>query len=596
MKLRFVTLLAVAAPIVALLTACPSVQTSSGGGTPPPSASCTAAVTLPYTISTATTLKAGCYLAPGDVNVDAPLTLDPGVTIQFPQDATMTVEQGTGTVGSLYAVGTSASGGAIVLEGVQDTAGYWGGVTFYTNSQQNDLEYVHVRDAGDSNTSSDASVWVESGIPFTMKHSTLSYSGINGLDFDAGAQANQITLQANTYDHIAVYPVSLGADAAGALDPASVYTNDPGNAVEVFGGTVSESQTWHHLGVPYLDDNGDVSVDAVLTVAAGTTVQFSKDYGLTIDNGSIPNPGGAIPYGLVAVGGSAAGQEITFEGAVTKRTPGYWSGIVDYGAGTDLEHVVVRDAGGTNGGQGADVWVESGIPFTMKDSILSYSLTEGLAFDASAAASQITLQANTYDHIATFPVSLTANAAGALDAASTYTNNTDNVVQVYGGTVSANQTWQGLSVPFYLDQDADIAAALVMAPGATVQFGQDNSLTVDASPAGSLTAVGQAADHITFTGKVSGTPGYWGSITFDSNDPNNQLSYVDISEGGSQASAETAEVYVLNGGTVTLDNTTISDSPVYGVCWDGGTSQPSLTTVTFANTGATSPATNYCAP
>ncbi|MEJ2291604.1 MAG: hypothetical protein P8Y05_07795 [Deinococcales bacterium] len=354
MKLRYATLLIATAGLFGALSAC-----SSGGGGAGPGL-CTP---LASSIDTATSLPAGCYTTSGDVSVNAPLTLAPGVTIAFAQDSVMDVNAG----GSLHAVGSSATGDGIVFEGATDTAGFWGGINVYAKSPQNDLEYVEVRDAGSATIGHGTAVWVASGIPFTMKHAILDLSYTNGLSTDASASVADIHLQANTYRDIGAYPVSVYADAAGALDPASVYSNTGKGVVEVFGGNVATSQTWHHLAVPYEVD-GQTFVDAALTIDPGTTIQVDPGYVITVGQGS---------SGTLTADGGSASTQITF---TTVPGGSSWGGITMDSASNLLNYVVVDGADGSGSGE---VWAS--LPgVTISNSTFENSPDEAICWNPSA--------------------------------------------------------------------------------------------------------------------------------------------------------------------------------------------------------------------
>lgn len=551
MKKRLFTLLLALVPIVAVLTACPPVSPGSGGGGGGP------CVVLAPSIDTATTLKAGCYLANADIQVSAALTLDPGVTIEFAQDTEMDIVTNSQSqpTGSITAIGTSAAGGAIVLRGQTPnnlpTPGLWAGINIYTNNPNNRLEYVEVRDTGDPNYGSGVGVYVASGLPFTMKHTTIDYGKGIGFAVDAGASAADLTLQANTYDHLVGFPVSLPANAVGALDPTSQYTNNSDNAVEVFGGPVDLAQTWQALKAPYRVDQY-VSVNASLTIAPGSDLQFTNGTFMDVNAAT----GGVVA--LTAVGTPAAG--ITFEGAPGTTAPATWGGINLYtGSSGDIEYATVSHAGGTGSWLNAAINVASAVPFTLEHSVINGSVSQGLAFDASTAYPDLTFLANTYSNSASFPVSVTMDGAGALDPNSTYLNNFDERVEVFGNSLSHAQTWHNLADPYYVDGSPSVDAALTIAPGTTVQV--DPSVTFNVSATGTLIADGgSSGSMITFTTGVSGST--WGGIDLSS--ANDLFNYVVVEQADSYGSGE---VFTRLSG-VQIDNSIFQNSPDKAICWD----------------------------
>jgi len=74
--------------------------------------------------------------------VQAPLTIDAGVELQFAQDASLVVNQG----GSLTANGTA--GNEVLFHGGQDLIGYWKGIEIGTAAAANSLDHVRFSNAG----------------------------------------------------------------------------------------------------------------------------------------------------------------------------------------------------------------------------------------------------------------------------------------------------------------------------------------------------------------------------------------------------------------------------------------------------------------
>lgn len=568
MKLRFTVLLLAIAPIVAVLTACPSLQTGVSG-------SCVSPTVLASTIDTPTTLKAGCYQATSDVQVSAALTLLPGVTIEFAQGTEMDIVTNANSqpTGSLTAIGTAGTGNEIVLRGVNGSPGEWAGVNIYTNNPKNHLEYVKISDTGNQSYGNGAGVYVASGLPFIMKHTTIDYGQGIGLAFDAGTSAGDLQLQANTYDHLAGYPVSLPANAAGALDPASIYTNDATNAVDIFGGTVALAQEWADLGVPYLVD-WFVSVTAPFKIAPGTTVQFANGAYLDVN-------GTSGDTGTLSLVGTPS-QEIRLIGAGSPAQT--WGGInLNAGSAGDIEYATVRNAGGSGAALNAAINVFGGVPFTLKHAVVDQSASEGVAFDAGTVLTDLTFQANTYSNTASFPVSVTMDGAGALDPNSQYVGNTDNRVEVFGSSLSHAQTWHKLMAPYYVDGTPSIDAALTIDPGSTIQI--DPGVTFDVAT-GSLTADGgSASTMITFTTGVGGHT--WNGMDFST--ANNVLNYVIVDEANSSGSGE---VFTRMSG-VQISNSTFQNSPDKAICWDVG-AQPTTSNLTYISVDTTP--TTGCLP
>ncbi len=92
--------------------------------------------------ATWTDLAEAVYMFEGTARIAAPVTIMPGADLRFTTNASMWVDEG----GSLKAIGTSTA--PITFQGAESSPGYWYGLIFRSNSQNNVLEYVTVSDGG----------------------------------------------------------------------------------------------------------------------------------------------------------------------------------------------------------------------------------------------------------------------------------------------------------------------------------------------------------------------------------------------------------------------------------------------------------------
>ncbi len=155
--------------------------------------------------------------------------------------------------------------------------------------------------------------------------------------------------------------------------PAGAYT---GNAIdEVFIAyatagsdlsTIRQSATWKNLGVPYhLADGQDLRVDGptgpVLTIAAGTTIRFGRDAGISV---------GYDAEGGLVMDGNADETRIVLRPAGTDESPAQWHGVY-FGprfnrSASRMRFVTLRNAGSAWNGQLCDWQGTSGDnPFVM---------------------------------------------------------------------------------------------------------------------------------------------------------------------------------------------------------------------------------------
>ncbi|MEM6301642.1 MAG: hypothetical protein AAF749_07870 [Pseudomonadota bacterium] len=236
------------------------------------------------------------------VNVTQALTIDPGVVIEFEENAGL----GVYDTGGLYAQGTADN--PIVLKGAEDRPGYWRGV--HTESQAL-LEHVELKNAGANYVycCNAASGVLAKGGTLDVKSSVFRDN--QGCALSAKTQA-QLTLDQNSF-------LNNEADICADAQYLPEYINQP--------------LTLRHLSRPvdYIVRAGQVTnVTAKLTIEPGVIIEFESNSGLGVyDNGE-----------LYAVGTKEA--PIVMQGKLDE--PGYWRGIHTETDAT-LEHVEISNAG-----------------------------------------------------------------------------------------------------------------------------------------------------------------------------------------------------------------------------------------------------------
>ena len=141
------------------------------------------------------------------------------------------------------------------------------------------------------------------------------------------------------------------------------------------------------------------------------------------------------------------------------------------------------------------------------------------------------------------------------------------------GTISSDTVWTAAASPYYVSSTVTLAGGttLTVEPGVVVKFAQGQGLAIN----GTLSAIGTSAARIYFTdsrddsagGDTNGdgsitvpAPGWWRGIEVASGGFSN-LTYCVISYGGSAS----ANVYKTGPGTLTVANSTISDSLNQGI-------------------------------
>ncbi|QLG50121.1 hypothetical protein [Natrinema halophilum] len=507
------------------------------------------------------------YVLTGVTDNYGRLTIEPGATVSFEQNAGLNTRNG----GSLTAVGMNEdeSVAPITFTGEQKTRGYWRGLQFQDSDRtENRLDHAVVEYGGSESfhhSTVAANVTVRYGSRLSVTNTTVREGGGYGVCFSSN----------ETVDAFHNNTVTKNADgAAWVRTPSSVYFSDTstytGNdddridIVPTSGGlpeTISDS--WEAVDARYVV-TGTVTVYGDLTIEPGATVSFDQDAGLDVrDDGS-----------LTAVGTNQdeSVAPITFTGE--QKTRGYWQGIqfcntdrtenrlghavVEYGGSESFHHSTVA----------ANVTVRAGSRLSVDSSTIREGGGYGVCFGSN----------ETIDSFHTNTV--TRNASGAAWArstsshffpdTSTYVGNDDDRIDVIptssGIEEGSTVTWQGVDARYVVEDVLDVQGDLTIETGATVSFESDAGLQVWST--GSLNATGTADTPITFTGEQK-TPGFWRGLSYRESDRvENRLIYAVVEYAGSGSfnhRVEPANVAAYIGARLLLENTTIRNGAGYGL-------------------------------
>jgi parallel beta-helix repeat protein len=263
-------------------------------------------------------------------SVEAPLTLAPGVTLEFVANGSMIVQNG----GSLKAIGETEKN--ITFRSTEKDVVYWKGLQILTASADNVFEHVTFENGGSQAWTgapdSRAMVYLQGNSKALFTFSRFIGSAHYGLWVPAegditGFNGNEFVDNARV---MIVHPNRVG----GMTVQNKFSDNDEARVRVTFGNTdaVLMAQTWPALSSPYLVMDRTY-IRAPLTIEAGAMLEFAQNANLVVtDEGTLRAQG-------------EAGRRITFSGS--EDLTGYWKGIQynTASAANMLAYVDISNAG-----------------------------------------------------------------------------------------------------------------------------------------------------------------------------------------------------------------------------------------------------------
>lgn len=130
--------------------------------------------------------------------------------------------------------------------------------------------------------------------------------------------------------------------------------------------------------------------------------------------------------------------------------------------------------------------------------------------------------------------------------------------------------------------DISVSSKLILQEGVILEFCSGVGLTITAN--GSITANGTSSKNVVLKGKVN-TSGYWAGLVIKSNNPDNNLNYTQVENGGSYYYYKYSNIYLDGNAQLKLSNSIISGSEGYGLRTASTSKLVSFENNTFKNNG-----------
>ncbi|MFH1809094.1 MAG: hypothetical protein ABIJ09_10140 [Pseudomonadota bacterium] len=315
-------------------------------------------------------------------------TIAPGVTLIMGSGTALNIDS---NAAALIAIGTAEA--PILFTGETATRGAWEGLVFDgSNNTRNALSHVIVEWAGNTDSDADSAavkLMADSrGVQVAISHTTVRQSQGWGLYLTGSAVLPGF--EDNVLTENALGPVKSGSTAVQQLLPASTYTGNDVDRVQVHTDYVASGSTWLDLGVPY-------ALDGVLSIS----VPWILDPGVTLIMQAVT--------GRIEVNGASA--SLHAEGTAEKpivftaedATPGAWQGLTfdtTEGQSNVLDHVTVEYAGSAPVQYPGAVFLTSDsrpIHISLTNSTIRHNAAYGVWLCGSAVANSDIESSNSFD-------------------------------------------------------------------------------------------------------------------------------------------------------------------------------------------------------
>jgi hypothetical protein len=487
------------------------------------------------------------------------LTIEPGNTIKIATGKKIQIGISAPYGGELYAVGAVDS--VITFTSINGLSGGWEGLVFNTYSNY-------------SGTSSVMNYCVvEKGNAYNMYVESTNTPAINNCTFRNAVQDGAKFYDAynsvinSTFQSNGRYPVFLAEPNTYPYIKGNTYTGNTINMIGYSGGSLSATRIFRNDGIPYhVLDNiliGVYNNVNRMTVQPGTILNFASGKGIQVGYHS------GWYYGGELYSEGKADSIIQFK--PYSGTAGDWSGIYFHdnsdwnGATSSLKYCTITKANDYN------VYVENTGSVTIDRCTLSYAISDGLRYQASAGS----FTNNTFSNNGRYPVWYKDWQSYPHHRTNTFTANGINMIAMNGGHFQESRTMLKDNAEYLFLNNVTIGiyngvCRLTIEPGNTINFAPGTGVQVALHSGwyygGELYAVGKADSLIAFKPQ-NNTAGGWTGIYFhdhsDWNGSTSHLKYCTITKGGDY------NFRLENTGSVTIENSVISYAVTDGLRYTG---------------------------
>ncbi len=502
------------------------------------------------------------YIVTSDLTVSALLDIHQGVILEFADDAGLIISE----TGELIAENVS-----FIAAGEK-----WKGI--HLKGPRTVLISCIIRDGGSSSytteTTDNAAIILSGNAVASFSGNTFESSGGFGIVvrdnaiFKLDNTSQTLPLANNKYISNASGPMKVPASIFSKLASPDFADESEGTYLTIYQSTYASTETVNpnitNFGIPY-KFTGLLKFNKPLTILPGVEIYFTRTAGM-------------IVTGDLNINGSSS-KPVTIDGLA--GTPGSWNGIYVKNGNTLITYTSILDAGyralegltetaaltveGTLNMQHSEVSGSGGMGIFLKDQA-TIQYTEN--FSGNTLQDNMTSAIRLgFDDVHKV---LQNNTIGAYSS-------TVPAIEVRAGKTDILGTWINLNaeIDYLIIEDVTLKAkkSMTIESGTIINFASGTSLNI----LGSLDASG-----VSFLGAEQ-TAGYWEGIIL-STDNHVILDNCDIQDGGGGLTDKANIVIQPAAVSVSITNSSITNSAGYGVIVQTGASDFSINSPESGNT------------
>ncbi len=341
---------------------------------------------------------------------------------------------------------------------------------------------------------------------------------------------------------------------------------------------ITSNTTWTKDEVYLISGTVEVKNNAVLTIEPGTTIKFDKNAELDV---------GSSSYGTVIAKGTAS-EPITFTSNTESKSKGDYYGIwlFDGANNCEFEYCTFEYGGGYAKTNGEVNLLSTNASF--KNCTFTQSAGYGIYVEDGGFKA---FSANTFSNNANNPIYIYGNYVQTIGTGNSFDAGT--FIDVYSDDINKSGTlvWKNHKIAYQILGDISIGSSsgttVKIEPGCVLKFTKSAEFSIGGTDIyGAIDAQGTATDSIFFTSSAaSPTNGDWYGLWFYSGTESaTKFDYCHIAfAGGYDVHSGNFNLYNNETATVSISNTTISNSAGYGIYVSSGQTPPSISSITYYN-------------